>query len=272
MGCIIETYDCCSSDPCYCYELFSGGGTYQTQQACQPICCPPPPMGWECTPPVFPQTIGTCLFVPCTPGPTCHPTWNDCIQGCTGETSWNCVPGVTQVIGIDSTNCGAGKTEMNPSIPMSQIDAMEFALMNHPTVDFDDLYFLQNSAFGVGANACIDPLTGFFFRILKAPTWFAPGGIYDPMQAGPPASNNWVDVINYLNDAYITSGNGSVPPNPFHLGMTFLDIEDMMVTTDPNWGITWDTPTIAFAGIGSIPELTLSLDKDIVPVGATDKR
>ena len=248
LGCIIQTYDCCSSDPCYCYELFSGGGTYQTQQACQPICCPPPPMGWECTPPVFPQTIGTCLYVPYGT----EPTWNDCIQNCTGETSWNCVPGVTQVIGIDSTNCGAGKTEMNPGVPMSQIDAFEFALMNHPTVDFDDLYFLQNSAFGVGANACIDPLTGFFFRILKAPTWFAPGGIYDPMQAGPPASNNWVDVINYLNDAYITSGNGSVPPNPFHLGMTLLDIADMMVTTDPNWSITWDTPTISWAGIGSI--------------------
>jgi hypothetical protein len=157
LGCIIQTYDCCSSDPCYCYELFSGGGTYQTQQACQPICCPPPPMGWECTPPVFPQTIGTCLYVPYGT----EPTWNDCIQNCTGETSWNCVPGVTQVIGIDSTNCGAGKTEMNPGVPMSQIDAFEFALMNHPTVDFDDLYFLQNSAFGVGANACIDPLTGF---------------------------------------------------------------------------------------------------------------
>ena len=71
-------------------------------------------MGWECDPPQPPATIGVCNYVPYG----VNATWQLCMLNCTGDTSWNCVPGIEQVAGVDSTNCNAGKIEMNPGVAM----------------------------------------------------------------------------------------------------------------------------------------------------------
>ena len=247
VGCDIETFNCCRQEPCYCYEIFSGGGTYNTQTDCQPVCCPPPPMGWECTPPQFPQTIGTCLFVPWG----LNNTWAQCIQTCTGETSWDCQPGLDQVVGIDSPNCGAATTYINPGVPMNTLQALTFSLTNLPSVNYELMYNLHNTTFGAGTNTCVDPTTGYYFRVNVRPTWFTPGGIYIP--TNPQVfSTNWVGTINYLNTTYQNSGNGSQSTaTPFNIGMTILDIENMMKATDPNYGITWDN---SHGRIGTVAE------------------
>lgn len=237
IGCNIETFNCCRQEPCYCYEIFSGGGTYNTQTDCQPVCCPPPPMGWDCTPPIFPQTIGTCLFVPYG----LHATWNDCIQNCTGETSWNCQPGLSEVIGIDSPNCGAATTYINPGVPMGPLQALAFSLANFPMINYELMYNLHNSTFGAGTNNCIDPVSGYYYKVNIRPSWYTPGGIYDSTNIQV-WSLDWANTIDYLNTTYQNSGNGSqTTTTPFFVGMTITDIESMMADTDPNYGITWGT-------------------------------
>jgi len=236
--CDIVTFECCRSEACYCYELFVPGGTYLTEPLCTPICCPPPPMGWECTPPQPPSTIGTCLFVPYGP----DPTWNACMINCAGTTSWDCVPGVIQTIGVNSPNCGAATTVMNSGLPTDSISASEWALQNAPTIDYDMMYHLDANGFGSYTNPCVDSVYGYFYRYNIRPNFTNPGGIYDNTTFFN--NPNWTDALNYLNTQYQTSGNGSQgTATPFNIAMTFPDIQQMMIDTCPFYGIAWDNPT-----------------------------
>ena len=238
-ACKTEVFNCCRDESCYCYELFAPGGTYTNEPDCLTVCCPPPPMGWDCTPPQPPATIGVCNYVPYGPSPT----WQDCILNCTGDTSWNCVPGIEQVAGVDSTNCNAGKIEMNPGVAMDGNQAIFWAKDNHPTTPIDNLYWLFNSSFGVGPNHCVDPVTGYFYRFSPKLGYTCPGGIYDEMVWWSFTITTWFDYIDYLNTTYQSSGNGSQPTTtPFYLGMTEQAILQMMRDTDPGWGTTWEIP------------------------------
>lgn len=237
-ACKMEVFNCCRDESCYCYELFAPGGLYTNEPDCLTVCCPVIPYGWECTMPTPPATIGICSYVPYG----LSLTWQDCIIDCTGTTSWNCVPGIEQEPGVDSQNCGAGKIEMNPGVAMDGFQAIMWAI-NVPSTDWGDMYYLTNSSFGMPTNACIDPVTGYFYRVDVRFGWACPGGIYDHSQMWNWVIFTWNDMIDYFNTTYQNLGNGSQPtPNPFYLGMTEVDIFQMMRDTDPGWGTTWEVP------------------------------
>ena len=92
-GCQITTKPCCSPDDCYCYEVFTTGGTFTTQPDCEAVCCPLN-TGYTC------DLVSTCI------GPiqysTVYTNWfggtnaqNNCLAFCTGTTTWDCVPAAT---------------------------------------------------------------------------------------------------------------------------------------------------------------------------------
>ena len=234
IGCIIEQFDCCRRDDCYCYEIFSGGGTYNTEIQCTPICCPPPPYGWDCTPPVPPATIGVCNWVPYG----AHASWPLCMANCTGETTWNCVPGIEEVVGIDSTDCGAGMIEVING-PWNAMSALNEVAMNFPTTDYDQFYW-EDMGGTPSTNPCINSLTGNIYNHNARPSYGTQTGmIYSPVASI--MGNNWNDFLNNLNTIYQTSGNGSqATSTPFN-GLNRSQVSSMMCATDPNFGVTWST-------------------------------
>jgi len=94
--CDIITKECCSSADCYCYELFTSGGTYLTEPDCISACCPT--TGWTC---YYANGVpqGTCINVQ-NPIPPFYMLKTDCEDPlintqCFPETSWQCITGTT---------------------------------------------------------------------------------------------------------------------------------------------------------------------------------
>ena len=235
-GCLVESFNCCRQEQCYCYEIFSGGGTYNTQIDCQPICCPPPPMGWDCTMPQPPATIGTCNYMPYG----LYATWAQCIVDCTGTTSWDCVPGIDQVVGIDSVDCGPAMTELLiAGVPaFNAIAALQEISSTYPTSNYDQFYFESSSSSTGLPDSCINPTTGNKYQNTPKPSWGNYTGSiyqYSPTIAG----NNWVDFTNNLNTIYQTSGNGSQATTTPFSGLDRVGASAMMCATCPNYGVTW---------------------------------
>tara|TARA_R110001606_G_scaffold33307_2_gene99625 strand:- start:4170 stop:13517 length:9348 start_codon:yes stop_codon:yes gene_type:complete len=100
--CTILLDSCCRQSGCYCYELFTTGGTYTNEPDCLTVCCPPA-SNYECTPPQPGQSQGACNATTSPIGPNVYPTYNQCISACTG-TTWYCFPGgsVAQVGGTSN--------------------------------------------------------------------------------------------------------------------------------------------------------------------------
>ena len=65
-GCEIDMMNCCNRDDCYCYELYTTGGTFSTEAPCLTACCPTY-TGWTCENlnlPLGPSTFSLpCVFV-----------------------------------------------------------------------------------------------------------------------------------------------------------------------------------------------------------------
>ena len=94
--CDIITKECCSSADCYCYELFTSGGTYLNEPDCIVDCCPI--TGWTC---YYANGVpqGTCINVN-NPLPPFFLSKTDCEDPlintqCFPETSWECITGTT---------------------------------------------------------------------------------------------------------------------------------------------------------------------------------
>ena len=89
-GCNITTKACCSSDDCYCYELFTTGGTFTTLPDCNAVCCPVN-TGYTC------DQVSTCIgpiafnavYTNWFAGPSAQ---LNCLAYCSGTTTWDCVP------------------------------------------------------------------------------------------------------------------------------------------------------------------------------------
>ena len=87
--CNIITKPCCSSDDCYCYELFTTGGTYNTLPDCNVACCPLN-TGFTC------DQASTCIGP--IPFSNVYTNWfggagaqSNCLAFCSGTTTWDCV-------------------------------------------------------------------------------------------------------------------------------------------------------------------------------------
>ena len=65
-GCVVDTGKCCNEEDCFCYELYTTGGTYFTETQCEdPLsgCCPEY-TGWTCEM-VDPVTGALSYQLPC---------------------------------------------------------------------------------------------------------------------------------------------------------------------------------------------------------------
>ena len=243
--CKVETFNCCRDEACYCYELFVPGGTYTNEPDCLDVCCPVIPYGWDCTMPTPPATIGICSYVPYG----LSLTWQDCIIDCTGTTSWDCVPGMEEEVGIDSANCGPSMVELliNGLPAFNPMAAVLEISVNYPTIDYDQFYW-ENPLTSTNPNACINPTTGNRYDHTPKPSWGNyPGIIYQYSQAI--VGNNWSDFTNNLNIIYQTSGNGSQPTTTPFTGLDKYQTAIMMCLTCPNYGVTWTHGSGAPAGL-----------------------
>jgi hypothetical protein len=88
--CTVITKECCSSEDCYCYEIFTSGGTFIEEIDCINTCCPIQ-TGYTC------DLVSTCIGP--IPFASVYTSWftgpnaqNDCLGYCSGTTTWDCVP------------------------------------------------------------------------------------------------------------------------------------------------------------------------------------
>ena len=114
-NCKIGVRECCSPRDCYCYELFTTGGTYTTEPDCISACCPT--TGWTCY-----STNGVCTNVT-NPQGLWFSSQLDCEDiflnpECFPRTSWECVTGIT----INSCDPSINFYDNSPAIASNNIE------------------------------------------------------------------------------------------------------------------------------------------------------
>ena len=137
-GCDVETRKCCNRAQCYCYELYTTGGTYQTEPLCLSACCPED--GWYCTAP------GVCVASAAPPGPPF--IWFDPVvwgssalaqAACLGQSFENCpLMRYECITGATASTCSDALgyiNEVSPGTPGNQ-NGLPFSQAGAPTYPF----------------------------------------------------------------------------------------------------------------------------------------